>query len=66
MAKHMRKEDYEQLPPDKKALVDAFRPLDSLIDRVSCNQECSHEGACSLEPGHSGLHSASGFCSWED
>lgn len=31
-----------------------------------CNAYCTHGGVCNLDTGHEGLHSASGYCEWED
>ena len=33
---------------------------------MMCATPCSHGGLCSLEPGHDGLHDASGYCQWSD
>jgi hypothetical protein len=31
-----------------------------------CESYCSHGGRCDLKPGHDGLHSSSGYCTWPD
>lgn len=33
---------------------------------IFCESYCSHGGRCDLEPGHDGLHSSSGYCTWTD
>lgn len=31
-----------------------------------CGRRCSHGGACTLDRGHEGKHSAGGFCEFSD